>query len=361
MNNLSAVYQKKNKATFAVISFKDIILPSCFVLFTVGLVMFSNSNLIAAKAGLKLWANNVVPSLFPFFVATHLLSSTDIISCISKSCNKIMRPLFNVPGESAYAFILGLISGYPVGAKIVTNLRNAGLCSNDEGERMLCFTNNSGPLFIIGTVGISMFANSTIGLLLFITHILSAITVGFILGLFSKRKNASNTLSYSSYSSQKTLTCNFKNLGTILSEAIVESSKTLIMIGGFVVIFSVIISILNTSKILEAFSVFLSFIFKLFNIDLSLVKPVISGIIELTNGISLVTATATKNISTTIILCAFLLGFGGISVLLQVLSIISKSNLSIKKYIYGKLLQGIIASTYTYILITAFPILNFNL
>lgn len=63
-----------------------------------------------------------------------------------------MRPIFNVPGESAYAFVLGLISGYPMGAKIVTDLRNNNNCTKDEGERMLCFTNNSGPLFIIGTV-----------------------------------------------------------------------------------------------------------------------------------------------------------------------------------------------------------------
>ena len=86
-----------------------------------------------------------------------------------------------------------------------------------------------------------------------------------------------------------------------------------------------------------------------------------AGIIELTNGISLVTSTATKTISINIILCAFLLGFGGISVLLQVLSIVSKSDLSIKKYIYGKLLQGIIAAIYTYILINMLPMFNLNL
>ena len=86
-----------------------------------------------------------------------------------------------------------------------------------------------------------------------------------------------------------------------------------------------------------------------------------SGIIELTNGVSLITSIATKNISINIVLCAFLLGFGGISVLLQVLSIISKTDLSIKKYIIGKLLQGIIAATYTYILITILPMFNFNL
>ena len=143
---------KKVKTRFAVFSIKKYILPATFVLFVIGLVTFSSSNLAAAKSGLKLWANNVVPSLFPFFIATNLLSHTNIINYISKKCNKFMRPIFNVPGESAYAFVLGLISGYPMGAKIVTDLRTNNNCTKDEGERMLCFTNNSGPLFIIGTV-----------------------------------------------------------------------------------------------------------------------------------------------------------------------------------------------------------------
>lgn len=137
---------------FFTVSIKDLILPFLFILFTISLVVFSNSNLVASRNGFMLWAKNVVPSLFPFFIATNLLSHTNVINYISKHCNKIMRPLFNVPGESAYAFILGLISGYPVGAKIVTDLRNSNLCTKDEGERMLCFTNNSGPLFILGTV-----------------------------------------------------------------------------------------------------------------------------------------------------------------------------------------------------------------
>ncbi len=137
---------------FFTVSIKKLLLPILFIIFTISLVLFSNSNLVASKTGLKLWANSVVPSLFPFFIATNLLSHTNVITYISKYCNKFMRPLFNVPGESAYAFILGLISGYPVGAKIVTDLRSSNLCTKDEGERMLCFTNNSGPLFILGTV-----------------------------------------------------------------------------------------------------------------------------------------------------------------------------------------------------------------
>lgn len=207
-----------------------------------------------------------------------------------------------------------------------------------------------------------MFANSTIGLVLFVTHILSAITVGFILGLFSKNKTkASSFTAHSNLQQKNENNCTFKNLGAILSESIFEASKTIIMIGGFVVIFSVVISILNTSKALEILSATLYPILKLLNIDLSFAKPILAGIMELTNGLSLVTAVSTKNISIIIILCAFLLGFGGISVLLQVLSIVSKSDLSIKKYILGKFLQGIIAASYTYILIATIPILNFNL
>ena len=131
-----------------------------FFSFAILLVIFSKTNLIAAKNGLSLWANSVVPSLLPFFIATELLSHTNIIHIIGKALNKFMRPIFNVPGEGAYAFLIGLISGYPVGAKIVTKLRQNGLCTKSEGERMLAFSNNSGPLFIVGTVGVSLFWNS---------------------------------------------------------------------------------------------------------------------------------------------------------------------------------------------------------
>lgn len=143
---------KKNKFLILTLSIRKNSISIIFVLFTIFLVIFSKSNLTAAKSGLKLWANNVVPSLLPFFIATNLLSHTNVIKYVSKACNKFMRPIFNVPGECAYAFILGLISGYPVGAKIVTDLKDNNLCTTEEAERMLCFTNNSGPLFIIGTV-----------------------------------------------------------------------------------------------------------------------------------------------------------------------------------------------------------------
>lgn len=210
-----------------------------------------------------------------------------------------------------------------------------------------------------------MFSNSSIGLVLLVTHILAALTVGIVLGLISRFSKESNYNKFdysvkSDVSNSSAKLCTFSNLGEILSNAILESSKTIIMIGGFVVIFSVIISIFNKSGIIEIVSYALYPILRLLNINTTFESAILSGIIELTNGVSIVSGIANKSISTNVIICAFLLGFGGISVMLQVLSITSKSDLSIKKYIFGKVLQGIIAAGYVYILLSMIPTLNFN-
>lgn len=274
-----------------------------------------------------------------------------------------------------FAFAMGLISGYPVGAKIVSDFREKGLVSKDEGERLLCFTNNSGPLFILSSVGIALFGDTKTGLLLLFTHILSCITVGIILARISKkdkkRDNKNNLIEQyylknsklygNNDKSDKQENINFKNLGEILTNSINNSISTLLMIGGFVVIFSVIISILNQANILDKLSKLLYPLLHLFNFDIDFAKPLLAGILELTNGVNGIASINTKLISQNIVLSAFLLGFGGFSVLLQVYSIISKTDLSIKPYLKGKFLQGIIASIYTFLALKFIPFLNLDI
>lgn len=339
---------------------KQNILSIIFLLFTISLVLFSNSNLQAAKSGLVLFANSVVPSLLPFFIATELLSNTNIIQVVGKMLNKFMRPVFNVPGEGAYAFLIGIISGYPVGAKIVTKLRNDGLCTKTEGERMLALCNNSGPLFIIGTVGVSLFCSSEIGFLLLFTHILACITVGIILGLID-RFFTYKSIDKNSLQLRNNNVNNISSLGEILGSSIKNAILTVTMVGGFVVLFSVIISILNESHIIDIICNFINPILKILHINTSLSEPLITGLIELTNGVKLASTIKIKMISHQIILCAFLLGFGGFSILLQVLSIISKSDLSIRPYFIGKFIQGIFASFYTYLAIRYIPFFNLDI
>lgn len=350
-----------SKTNIYVIKLKRNLLSMLFLGFTFCLLIFSKSNLPAVKSGLSLWANSVVPSLFPFFVATELLMHTNVITLFGNILNRFMKPFFNIRGEGSFAFIMGIISGYPVGAKIASNFRQNGICSKEECERLLSFTNNSGPLFIIGTVGILMFKNTVIGILLFITHLLACITVGFIFRYWKMDKNTLTTVSTSTFSNESKKFASFSNFGEILAESITSSISTILLIGGFVVIFSSIISIFKASGLLNSLTVLFIPLFQFLNIDANFIQGILTGLLEITNGINAISSINCKKISLNIICTAFLLGFGGISVLLQVWSITSKTDLSIKPYIYGKILQGLLSAFYTYLCINIFPFLNFDL
>ena len=336
-----------------------------FILYLFFLVLFTKSNFNAAKKGITLWANNVVPSLFPFFVAVELLKHTNLIYFLSIKLDKYMKPIFNLPGVASFPFVMGLISGYPVGAKIVSDLYSNNLCTQKESERMLAFTNNSGPLFIIGTVGCSFYSNTSIGILLLISHILSSICVGIILGIISRIKSATNK--FTANSTQSASANNFSSLlqddiriadlGGILGSAIVSAIKSILMIGGFVTIFSVILSILNSTKILTIISYFIS---NIFHINPDYIVGLLTGFLEFTNGLYKISTINNKMLSINLIISSFIIGFGGISVTLQVLNIISKNKLSIKTYIFGKLLHGTISALFTFLILSV-PIFSLNL
>lgn len=347
------------KKHFYIFKLKQLILPFLLILFTMCLVIFSNTNLYAAKNGLFLWANSIVPTLFPFFVATELLSHTNFTYYLGKLLNKFMKPVFNIRGEGSFALIMGIISGYPTGAKIAANFRLNNICSKEECERLLSFTNNSGPLFILGTVGISMFGNSTIGILLLISHLLSAITVGIIFRFWKSniKQSSINSTSYkTSYDN-----ISLSNLGGVIGNSITNSINTILLIGGFVVLFSVIISILQNSQLLNVITNLFTPIFNFLHISEKFTTGFISGFLELTNGLNIICNIPEKHLSYNIILASFLLGLGGLSVLLQVWSTIAKTDLSIKPYVLGKLLHACISALYTFLLIKSFVIFNFDL
>ena len=347
------------KGYFYIFRLKQLLLPAFLVGFTCCLVIFSRTNLLAAKNGLVLWANSVVPSLFPFFVATELLSHTNFTFYLGKILNRFMKPLFNVRGEGSFAFIMGIISGYPVGAKIAANFREKNICSKEECERLLSFTNNSGPLFIIGTVGVVMFGNSTIGFLLLITHILASITVGIVFRFW--KYNSKNKYDNTNYNLNSNIDIKLSELGGIIGNSISSSINTILLIGGFVVLFSVIISILQNSHLLNIFSNCINPLLNILNIPNDFSTGIISGFFELTNGLNLVCNIPQKKLSINIIIASFLLGLGGLSVLLQVWSTISKTDLSIKPYILGKLLQACFSAFYTFLFLQNFIFFNFDL
>ncbi len=353
-NVSKTTFSNKFNNNFYIVHLKNHILPALFLLFTLCLIIFSQSNIPVVTKAINLWITSVVPALLPFFIATELLMHTNLTSNLGNLLDKPMKFLFNVDGKGGFALIMGIISGYPVGAKIASEFRINKICSKEDCERLLSFTNNSGPLFIIGTVGIVMFGNSTIGFLLFLTHLMGSLTTGFIFRFWRTHRSPEETYSNPKY-------VHFKDLGTILTESISNGISTILLIGGFIIIFSIIINILNQTGFLDFFTYIFKSLFEIIGLKEDFTSAIITGLFEITNGIQLISNIPNKKLSINIIITAFLLGLGGLSIFLQVLSITSKTDLSIKPYIIGKLLHSIFASIYTYIFLNFIPFFYLDL
>lgn len=182
------------------------------------------------------------------------------------------------------------------------------------------------------------------GKTLLISHILSSLLVGFIFRFWKKDQI---DLTFRNYHSESKELIRVSNLGEILGDAIKKSISTIVSIGGFVVLFSVIISILSSLEILTTLANFLAN----FGLPEDIAFSFLTGTIELTNGIQIASTCYQTLPIPCILTCSFLLGFGGLSVLLQVFSIIAKSKISIKPYFYGKLMHGFLSVILTFILL----------
>jgi sporulation integral membrane protein YlbJ len=289
-----------------------------------------------------LFFGSVLPSLFPFFIAVELLNTTNVAFHISRLFSKIMSPVFNVPGEGAYVMLTGMLSGYPTSAKMVAQYKEERIITPIEAERLLSFTNNANPLFIIGAVGITMFKSASIGVLLLVSHYLASISVGVIFR-FWKRKQENTTHKYETFRKIHTRNSSVP-LPTVLANSINNAIHTSVTIGGYVVFFCVVISLLNQYHIIQNIAFVLS---NIFNIPTDILTSFVGGLLEVTNGCSFISTVPTKTIYENIPFVSFLLGFSGLCIAFQILAVASKANISLKPYIIGKLLQGTFASIYT--------------
>jgi sporulation integral membrane protein YlbJ len=156
----------------------ELISCAAVLLMAAGLLIIPEESVEAAKNGLKLCANVIIPSLFPFFVLSGMLVELDAARYLGILFEKLMRPLFNLGGSCAVPLVLGFLGGYPTGARTAIAIYEKGLCSKEEAERLLAFCNNSGPAFILGVVGAGIFSSSRAGIILYLSHTLASIIIG---------------------------------------------------------------------------------------------------------------------------------------------------------------------------------------
>lgn len=314
---------------------------TAILLMLLSLLLYPSEAVAAAKNGVELCVNVIVPSLFPFFVLSSLCVELGLIRALGRFLARFMTPLFHVGGGCAGAFLLGIIGGYPVGARTAITLYEKGQCKKDEAERLLSFCNNSGPAFVLGVVGAGIFSSGTIGLWLYGAHVLASILVGMLFRFYGDHSCASDS----------TVDAISKNLSFsgVFTETVKNSFSATMNICAFVIFFTVVIRLMFLTGIITCLSGFIAWILRDLGVKQSLIESILTGIIEMTSGVWSLRDMA-ASMGTRMCMAAFILGWAGLSVHCQVLSFIGSSGLSTRTYFWGKLLHGVLSAGIIYIL-----------
>ncbi len=314
------------------------------------LVIFPQDTVTAAKNGLNLCLNVIIPSLFPFFVLSALTVRLGIARRFGRVLEPVMRPLFNVGGACSTAFVLGFIGGYPVGAKTVINLYENGACTKTEAERMLSFCNNSGPAFIFGVVGAGIFSSSSVGLLLYLVHTLASVCVGLVFRFWGRDRDKRRSTALMAPGAPAPPPSKFTGA---FVEAVTSSFQTTLNICGFVIFFTVFIKLLFLSGLVPLLASGIGAVFAPFGFDKVWAERLLTGFIELTSGVWTLSGAA-GSLPQSMAMAAFMLGWAGLSVHCQVLSFIGGSGLSVRTYICGKFLQASLSAVFAYFISRVF-------
>ncbi len=269
--------------------------------------------------GFAMWAECVLPSLFPFMIITLIAVKTGIAEAAALPLARVTKKL-KMPTVAAPCFVLSVCSGYPAGSRTVSEFCAQSTLAIPERQNLAYLCSTSGPLFIVGSVGFKMFGDKMTGVKILIAHILAVLLVSVILSLLSKSRPSDT---------RKPL----KNSKNVLYDAFYGAVISVAVAGGFIAFFYVVTKFAQDFYLtmpLEAF----------FNLFLSgqTSSALASGLIEATTGCRMLAAGGASKLS--VALAGFLITFGGISILLQQLSYLTPVGVKPIKFILVKFLQA---------------------
>ena len=343
---------------------KNIIFSLLICFFVVCMIIKPKLCINSVYSGLSVWAKCVLPSLLPFMFFTKVLSNLNFINKLTDKFYKINQILFNAPKISSYIFLMSVISGYPVGAKLISEYRKMGIINTNQANKLCSFCSTSGPLFIIGSVGTAMFMDAKLGYIMFVCHVLASILNGIIFrNAYNENKNNSQIIDSRNDNNYdlkvitekenfKKITKNNGNIientqnnQNLLANSMKDSIISVLLVGGWIAIAFLIIDVCNDLNLLYP----INKLIQLLGLNYQSANAVSSGILEVSKGCLML---SNLNISKTL-LCAiasFVIGFGGLSVFLQGATFLKEAKVNLKFYLLTKITHGLIASLLTYIL-----------
>ena len=326
---------------------RDAALGAALLCAVLSLMLWPQDAMEAARSGLSLCGNVIIPSLFPFFVLSSLVVELGLAGYLGRLLEGVMYPLFRVNGACASAVALGFIGGYPVGARTALSLYQKGMCTRVEAQRLLAFCNNSGPAFILGVVGAGVFASSRAGVLIYLAHAAASLCVGLLFRFYGRREEARAPKRASPCIRATRFTAAFTG-------SVKDALSSTLNICAFVVFFLVVVRLLTRSGLLTALSALLAALFAPLGFDQMWAQRLLTGILEMTSGVYTLSGEGT--LTGRLSMAAFLLGWAGISVHCQVLSFLGGSGLSAGTYLVGKFLHGILSALFTGVLAAHIPL-----
>ncbi|MBQ8749141.1 MAG: hypothetical protein IJZ29_01545 [Clostridia bacterium] len=320
MKSLSKKQTNTKNLIKKIVTFQNIV---CIVIvyLMIALVISPAHYINSANEGIMLWANNLLPALFPFFILTKLLMEMDILEPATRFLSPVMKKIFNTSSNSSYLFVISILSGYPVGSKIVADAYLSGKINYTELHRLVTFTSVSGPLFIIGTVGINMLTNSYCGYFILISHILSAILNGVCYKNYTPKRLYEIKIENSNKTTKSILTSSVKN-----------AIDSILLIGGLVCLFYVGMDAIS---------------------QIITLPPIFQGIIEITKGCYEISI-CNLSLDLKTILCTGIITFGGFCIHAQAMYFLKECNVSYKFFLIQKLTQTLFSVLICSILVLIF-------
>lgn len=291
------------------------------------------------RTGLRLCAEVVIPSLFPFMVLSGFLATSRVSAVLAR----LLRPLtllLRLPQNAAPPLLMGLIGGYPVGARTLAVMVSQHRLSPRTASRMLCFCVNAGPPFLLCAVGAGMFGSTQAGLLLLAAQAASALLIGLVLGIFSREEAAGTPTPPQN---------GFRPYSVCLVQAVNDACAGMLSICSFVVLFAAAAALLSSTGIFALAAQWLSALFPA--LSPALLEAVFFGVLEVTTGCEALAACGFWGL-----LCAAaLLSFSGLSVIFQVLAAVHGTGISVRGFLISRLFHGGLTLALFCLLLRVFP------
>lgn len=292
----------------------------CLLICLITTIIFPTEIANGVRDGLLLLGDSLIPALFPFMVLASYLADSPLFYLSAHILHKPSKRLFNVSGTGLITVILGMLGGYPIGAKLTSQLYENGYLSKSDTHRLLCWCINPSPSFVITAVGTFMLRNTKSGILLYCANILASFTIGLAVRFLVFKERDNNPVT--KYIEQR----------NVFISAVASASKAMLSICGWVLLFSAIAAGLECIIHYERVTLF------------------IKTISEVTTGCRFA---ACDGFSLPVI-CA-VTGFGGFAVIFQIAPYLEKCNFSLKQFICWRIINGALSAFYCSVFIKIFP------